>query len=406
MPQFIFNRGRPVALLTLAMLAASVAPQDALAQASESTQIQRGPSVMTPRTTTRPGRGSPLDRLSDRPVPTGGTPARTLPAVAPGFPTVQTGSSRPGSGGADHLPAPLRAQVQNERDYVNAWNNAYQYRRDQENPIYGQPVPGRSGAAISTSYFGNRSSNDVLAARQSLEEIRNSSAALSPARPLTVNDYIFRHEYVLYRYGVNIANPHSRVITCSDPNAPIDSAMMEPVDINSLYPGLSAAQSQQITASLSTERLSSTEAADQQFRAGHLSSTVEGYKQHLSLHPEDNGTKVRLALALLDAGEIADGMALLHMVYSTDPQFAATSFRDIAPAWPTARVRAAVRRSVDQANRSGSASAWMTVALLMEAEGRVSLASQMIERAVANGLDPTVYAQIKGVIESSRAPRG
>jgi hypothetical protein len=396
MPQVISNRGRSVACLALATLAVSLPPQHAMAQASESTQIQRGPSVTMPRTTTRPGRGSPLDRLSDRPAPTvtnpANIPARTLPALAPG---------RPGSGSIEHFPAPMRAIIQDQRGYVSGWNDAYRYRRDQENPIYGQPVLPPDGNKFSTNFFGHSPTTGALVARQSLKSEWSRPEARPPVRQHTVNDYIFRHEYILYRYGVNIANPFTFAPLCHDPNAPIDSVMLEPVDINSLYPGLSAVQSQQITASLSTAPLSSTEAADQQFRTGQLASTVEAYKQHLSLHPEDDGTKVRLSLALLDAGEIADGMALLHLVYSTDPQFAATSFRDIAPAWPTARIRAAVRRSVDQANRSGSASAWMTVALLMEAEGRVALASQMIERAASNGLDPMIYAQIKGVIEAS-----
>lgn len=399
MPQFIFNRGRSVVWLTLATLGGGLLPQHAIAQASESTQVQRGPSVSTPRTTTRPGRGSPLDRLSDRPSPTVSIPAQTLPAVAPGLPA---GSARPGSGSVDHFPAPMRAIIQDKRGYVNGWNDAYRYRRDQENPIYVQPVPPPDGISISTNFLGHQSMNGALVARQSLKSEWSRPEARPPVRQPTVNDYIFKHEYILYRYGVNIANPFDSAPFCHDPNAAINSVMLEPVDINSLYPGLSAVQSQQITASISTVPLSSTEAADQQFRTGQLASTVEAYKQHLSLHPEDNGAKVRLSLALLDAGEIADGMALLHLVYSTDPQFAATSFRDIAPAWPTARIRAAVRRSVDQANRSGSASAWMTVALLMEAEGRVALASQMIDRAASSGLDPMVYTQIKGVIEASR----
>ena len=73
---------------------------------------------------------------------------------------------------------------------------------------------------------------------------------------------------------------------------------------------------------------------------------------------------------------------------------AGVSLRPMVESWRPSRTRALVTRAVTHANRERSASAWATVAVLMVADDRAALASQMLERSIAAGLDPDLGTRL------------
>lgn len=218
----------------------------------------------------------------------------------------------------------------------------------------------------------------------------------------TVNDLVFYHEYLQSRFGgANLLSGWRD--SCYDPIAPVEGFLAEPATFDSLLAGLDASTQAKIAATLapaSTE--TDVSRADSAMDLGRPREAVEHYQRHLSANPDDLGAGVRLALALIESGRAAQGIERLHALYVANPALADVSLGVIAEPWGEARLRAIVVKSVSHANRAGSAAAWLTVAALMEAEGRNDLALKMAGRARAAGLDADVSSRLTAMIEAPR----
>ncbi|HYE03008.1 MAG TPA: hypothetical protein VD963_07210, partial [Phycisphaerales bacterium] len=76
------------------------------------------------------------------------------------------------------------------------------------------------------------------------------------------------------------------------------------------------------------------------------------------------------------------------------PSLAWTPVDPLALPGGAAGMRRRVESAVGHANRVKSASAWLTVATLMQSEGRDALAAKMLDRARAAGLSVPVYREM------------
>lgn len=106
-------------------------------------------------------------------------------------------------------------------------------------------------------------------------------------------------------------------------------------------------------------------------------------------HSTDAEAMRLLGLALVEAGEVQEGVSTISLAYHTDPALAASPI-PAAVFVDAARAREDVRHASVYANRVNSGSAWLAVAVLMQAEGREVTARSMVERAKRAGLEPEI----------------
>ncbi|MCH8269641.1 MAG: tetratricopeptide repeat protein [Planctomycetes bacterium] len=138
-----------------------------------------------------------------------------------------------------------------------------------------------------------------------------------------------------------------------------------------------------------TMPLADDEQAAQKLGAGHASDAIDLYRAFLRDNPDDAPAMRGLALALLADSRFKEGVAMMAMAYRTDPPLADEAI-DTQLFESEKDLRGQVRRCVIHANRTGLASAWLTVAVLMQAEDRDERALKMLQRARDAGLDTVV----------------
>ncbi len=102
----------------------------------------------------------------------------------------------------------------------------------------------------------------------------------------------------------------------------------------------------------------------------------------------------RLAVALLKDKRLEEGVAMMAMAYRTDSLLAdetliGSLFDD------DQELRRLLQKCVIHANRTELASAWLTVAVMMQAEDRDERALKMVDRASEAGLDTEIVDSMK-----------
>jgi hypothetical protein len=221
-------------------------------------------------------------------------------------------------------------------------------------------------------------------------------------RPQTVNDLVF---------GINyLENWYDRACACSRSSSLAEGGarlmggfLAEPFEPSSAFPGVNPAVFASMTAAAPVEEpLTAVDLADEALMDGRAADAVEAYQSHLDTTPGDGPSVVRMAVALVESGNASDGAALLMKAYRDDPALAGVSLRPMVESWRPSRTRALVTRAVTHANRERSASAWATVAVLMVADDRAALASQMLERSIAAGLDPDLGTRLAAMIADAQ----
>lgn len=129
--------------------------------------------------------------------------------------------------------------------------------------------------------------------------------------------------------------------------------------------------------------------------AGDAKAAVEWYVEHLDENPTDIAAMREYAAALLEAGRFGDAISMMGYVYDMAPGLAN---RPMGPSfWGDSplRLRRSVVSAVRYAQRSPSGNAWLTVAVLMQAEGRDGVALRMVDRAADEGLAPSVADRMR-----------
>ncbi len=142
---------------------------------------------------------------------------------------------------------------------------------------------------------------------------------------------------------------------------------------------------------------SDLEKARAAFAAGKAQEASRLYQNFLDENADDFAATAELAAVLIADGRLDDGAATMLLAYRSDPGLASRPLSDRVllrkRAW-----RELVIRAVRHAHKRGSASSWLTVAVLMQAEGRPRVALRMLERAEQAGLDRSIAAPLAAVL--------
>ncbi|GJM18374.1 MAG: hypothetical protein DHS20C14_05870 [Phycisphaeraceae bacterium] len=144
--------------------------------------------------------------------------------------------------------------------------------------------------------------------------------------------------------------------------------------------------------------LSLVELARTELGVGEAEQAVILYRGHLEVDPDDARARRELGVALLKSGEGSEGALEIAEAYLSDPSLA----RDALGTWIVGDSPLAMGRirgeAVKLANREETAAAWLTVVVLMQAEGKTAAAEKMIGRAEEKGLDAEVARAMRGVL--------
>lgn len=144
--------------------------------------------------------------------------------------------------------------------------------------------------------------------------------------------------------------------------------------------------------------LTGFEKAGNRLYDGKPDEAVVLLRAYTQAHQGDAEAARALALALLDARRTREGVEMMAQVYERTPSLASS------PIPPDAvgsehELRDLVARVVEHAHKTNTSGAWLTVAMLMQAEGRVDLAFKMIERADGRALDPALSTAMRTALK-------
>ncbi len=126
------------------------------------------------------------------------------------------------------------------------------------------------------------------------------------------------------------------------------------------------------------------------FRDGQAEAAVKIFRAILSKDKEDTFAMRVLALALLECREPDNAAAMMRQAYKTDPMLASREVEVDVLGLSSARRSTLINRATEYANRVGSASGWLTVAVLMQADGRYELARRILKKSADEGLEPDI----------------
>ncbi|MBN8598829.1 MAG: tetratricopeptide repeat protein [Planctomycetes bacterium] len=142
------------------------------------------------------------------------------------------------------------------------------------------------------------------------------------------------------------------------------------------------------------------------FRSRQSDAAVKYLTAAVSKDKEDTSAMRVLALAMLDTRQPDDAAAMLRQAYRQDPTLANDALDVEFLGLNGARRSDLINRAVEYANRVGSASSWLMVSVLMQADGRFELARRMLKRAADEGLEPAVFGAMDAALASRmRLPR-
>lgn len=190
--------------------------------------------------------------------------------------------------------------------------------------------------------------------------------------PVHLPGYGWRYYPYLYGYGYGYSNSYYSTID------------------GSYYPPRTSVQPQlPPPAPEPAEPLTDEEIAALEVRDGDASYAVDLYRKILRDAPDDAVSMRGLAIALLKDARFEEGVAMMAMAYRTDSLLADEALQGEF-FYLDADVRDLLLKCVLHANKTKFGSAWLTVAVLMQAEGRDSTALKMVKRADDLGLDTVI----------------
>lgn len=144
--------------------------------------------------------------------------------------------------------------------------------------------------------------------------------------------------------------------------------------------------------------LSAVEVARLEMSIGNPGVAIEAYRAHLSTYPEDWYALRELGIALIRDGQRGDGIAMIGYAHSQDPLLAYDGIPVELFEGDSRVMRDALVSVVGWAHRNPSSSAWLSVALIMQGEGRNAPALRMIDRAQDQGLGFEVADQMRSAL--------
>ena len=144
--------------------------------------------------------------------------------------------------------------------------------------------------------------------------------------------------------------------------------------------------------------LSAVEVARLEMSIGNPGVAIEAYRAHLSDYPDDWYALRELGIAMIRDGQRGDGIAIIGYAHSQDPLLAYDAIPVELFEGDGRLMRDELVKVVGWAHRNPSASAWLTVAVIMQGEGRAGPAMKMIDRAQDHGLGFEVADQMRSAL--------
>lgn len=132
------------------------------------------------------------------------------------------------------------------------------------------------------------------------------------------------------------------------------------------------------------------EAAELALRIGNTDEALKQLKLHLKKDPDDAGAERLMALALLDDRKVEKAVAVLLHAYTKQPSLARDAIDPSALSGGEMNHRQRFNRVMTYANRTKLSSALLAASILAQSEERYDVATKLLDRAVAEGLDKKV----------------
>jgi hypothetical protein len=133
-------------------------------------------------------------------------------------------------------------------------------------------------------------------------------------------------------------------------------------------------------------------------RAGDVQGAIDVLRAHLTGASEDAEALRLLGLALIVNEQSTEAAAVMTFAYERDRSMAHRPLSAGNVDGGRRSLRDAVRTAVASANEQNTASTWLLVTVLMQAEGRADRAAVMLDRARKAGLDEQVYLAMKAAL--------
>lgn len=141
--------------------------------------------------------------------------------------------------------------------------------------------------------------------------------------------------------------------------------------------------------------LTPLEKAEFALKTGDASEATKQLKLHLRESPDDAGVERLLAIALIDDRKVDQGVAVLLHAYMKQPQLAVDAIEPRMLSGGELELRHRFSVVMDYANRVKTGAAYFAASVLAQSEGRFDVASKMLDKAIAMGLDKKVAEEMK-----------
>ncbi len=148
-------------------------------------------------------------------------------------------------------------------------------------------------------------------------------------------------------------------------------------------------------AGVAIRELTPLEKAEIALKTGDAGEAAKQLKLHLKESPDDAGVERLLAMALLDDRKVDQGVAVLLHAYTKQPQLASDALDPRILSGGELEHRHRFSLVMDYANRVKTGSSYFAASVLAQSEGRFDIASKMLDRAIAAGLDKKVADEMK-----------
>lgn len=177
---------------------------------------------------------------------------------------------------------------------------------------------------------------------------------------------------------------------------PVDGVLARQID-----PTLVMAPQPQTPAQPSepVRELTALELAHAYFAADEAERAIQAFRDHLIDDPEDVDAMRGLGLAMLDAGRLSDGTAMVALAYRTDALLARSPVDLDELGLGARRHDRLLSRVLAYAKRSDASSAHLAGVVLLQAEGKYAGATRVLDRAERAGLD-------EGIVDAFRRELG
>lgn len=146
--------------------------------------------------------------------------------------------------------------------------------------------------------------------------------------------------------------------------------------------------------------LTNAELGDVYLRNGDAQAAIAAYRMHLDEFPSDAFAVRSLGMALLAEGRAGEASEQIDAAYRSNPGLADQPVQPgIFPSGDEFRVN--LELATAYANRVKDAPSWLTVAVLLQADGNAAQAEMMLDRAVAGGMAEEVSVPLRRALRGS-----